>query len=184
MKTLKIEIYHSLDILQARIFSIDERNFLAFKNGISHGVKNFEKCDEALDCAVIQMRKDKIVWTLAANHRLRAFPLWRTKIPSGALTRFWRLGDLFEWAPAADLRVSCKKAGSLEEQQTAAPDRLLGATHAYVVGGHNAGAARETAPRTAEPCPRQADIQGRLMVRGLLILEGRPEGDREIRIYF
>jgi len=94
------------------------------------------------------------------------------------------LGDLFEWVPAADLHISCKKAGSLEEQQTAAPDRLLGATHAYVVGGHNAGAARETAPRTAEPCPRQADIQGRLMVRGLLILEGRPEGDREIRIYF
>lgn len=50
------------------------------------------------------------------------------------------LGDLFEWVPAADLHISCKKAGSLEEQQTAAPDRLLGATHAYVVGGHNVGA--------------------------------------------
>lgn len=61
LKILKIQIYHSLDILQARIFSIDERNFLAFKTGIPHGLKNFEKCDEALDCAVIQMRKDKIV---------------------------------------------------------------------------------------------------------------------------
>ena len=90
------------------------------------------------------------------------------------------LGDLFEWVPAAELRVSRNKAGSLEEQQTAAPDRLLGATRAYVVGGHNAGAAR---PR-AEPCPRQADIQDRLMLRDLLILEGRPEGVREIRIYF
>ena len=130
------------------------------------------------------MRKDKIVWTLAANHRLRAFPLWRTEIPSGALTRFWGLGNLFEWAPAADLHISCKKAGSLEEQQTAAPKRLLGATRAYVVVGHNVDAARKTAPRTAEPCPRQADIQGRLMLRDLFILEGRPEGDRGIRIYF
>ena len=43
------------------MFSIEERNFLAFQTGIPHGVKNFEKCDEALDCAVIQMRKDKIV---------------------------------------------------------------------------------------------------------------------------
>ena len=61
MKILKIQIYHSLDIFQARIFSIDERNILAFKTGISHGVKNFEKCNEALNCAVIQIRKDKIV---------------------------------------------------------------------------------------------------------------------------
>ena len=94
------------------------------------------------------------------------------------------LGDLFEWVPAAELRVSRNKAGSLEEQQTAAPDRLLGATRAYVVGDHNAGAARKTAPPRAEPCPRQADIQDRLMLRDLLILEGRPEGVREIRIYF
>ena len=91
-------------------------------------------------------------------------------------------------APYRGTRTSCgwriNKAGSLEEQQTAAPDRLLGATRAYVVGGHNAGAARKTAPPRAEPCPRQADIQDRLMLRDLLILEGRPEGVREIRIYF
>lgn len=61
LKILKIQIYHSLDIFQARIFSIDERNILAFKTGIPHGVKNFEKCNEALNCAVIQIRKDKIV---------------------------------------------------------------------------------------------------------------------------
>ena len=91
------------------------------------------------------------------------------------------LGDLFEWVPAADLHISCKKAGSLEEQQT---DRLLGATRAYVVIGHNVGAARKTVPRTAESCPTQADIQGRLMLRDLLILEGRSEGVREIQIYF
>lgn len=94
------------------------------------------------------------------------------------------LGDLFEWVPAADLHISCNKAGSLEEQQTAAPDRLLGATRAYVVIGHNVGAARKTVPRTAESCPTQADIQGRLMLRDLLILEGRSEGVREIQIYF
>ncbi|WP_279015794.1 hypothetical protein, partial [Sutterella wadsworthensis] len=106
------------------------------------------------------------------------------KFPSEPLRVFLVLGDLFEWVPAAELRVSRNKAGSLEEQQTAAPDRLLGATRAYVVGGHNAGAARKTAPPRAEPCPRQADIQDRLMLRDLLILEGRPEGVREIRIYF
>jgi len=76
------------------------------------------------------------------------------------------LGDLFEWVPAADLHTSCKKAGSLEEQQTAAPDRLLGAPRAYVVDGHNVGAARKTAPPRAESCPRQADTQDRLMLTG------------------
>ena len=97
---------------------------------------------------------------------------------------FWCLGISSNGFLLLHLHISCKKAGSLEEQQTAAPDRLLGATRAYVVIGHNVGAARKTVPRTAESCPRQADIQGRLMLRDLLILEGRPEGVREIRIYF
>ena len=71
------------------------------------------------------------------------------------------LGDLFEWVPAAELRVSRNKAGSLEEQQTAAPDRLLGATRAYVVGGHNAGAARKTAPPSLQVVKRSLKAQKR-----------------------
>ena len=47
------------------------------------------------------------------------------KFPSEPLRVFLVLGDLFEWVPAADLRVSCEKADSLELQQwTAVPHRL------------------------------------------------------------